>query len=40
MNSTEEQFRVIFDNVHDIIFVVNIEPEGQFRFVAINPAFE
>jgi diguanylate cyclase (GGDEF)-like protein/PAS domain S-box-containing protein len=40
MSSTEEQSQVIFDNAHDIFFVVNIEPEGQFRFVTVNPRFE
>ncbi|MCX5997435.1 MAG: PAS domain S-box protein [Chloroflexi bacterium] len=35
----EMQLSVIHDNVSDVIFVIGVEPDDQFRFVSVNRRF-
>ncbi len=38
--ANEEQLSFIYANIHDIVFVVDVEPNGQFRFASVNYGFE
>lgn len=35
----ENQLAAIYDNVHDVIFVIAVEKDLQFRFVSVNKRF-
>ena len=34
-----EQMLSVFNAAHDVIFHLAVEPDGEFRFVSVNPAF-
>ena len=35
----ERQLSLIYENVNEVVFYLAVEPDGQFRFVSVNPAF-
>jgi PAS domain S-box-containing protein len=37
--TSEARLALIFDTVADVIFLLKVEPDGGFRFEAVNPAF-
>ena len=39
LRSRKEQLSLIYENVHDIIFVVDVAPDGDFRFSSVNSQF-
>jgi PAS domain S-box-containing protein len=39
LRKSEQQQVSIYNTVHDVIFHLAVEPEGQFRFVSVNTAF-
>jgi PAS domain S-box-containing protein len=39
LRENEQRLALIYNTVGDIIFQLAVEPEGQFRFVSVNPAF-
>jgi PAS domain S-box-containing protein len=39
LRENQQRLASIYDTVRDVIFHVAVEPEGQFRFVSVNPAF-
>ncbi len=39
LRAREAQFAAIYHNVNDIIFVINVEPNDQFRFFSVNQRF-
>ncbi len=39
LRENEERLRSIYNTVGDTIFQLAVEPEEQFRFVSVNPAF-
>ena len=39
LQTRERELSLIFNNVSDVIYYVGVEPNGQFRFVSVNPAF-
>jgi PAS domain S-box-containing protein len=36
----EEYLSTIFNHIHDIVFVINVEPGEKFRFISVNNRFE
>ncbi len=36
---SEAHLRQIYDNVRDVVFLIGVDPDGRFRFEAINPSF-
>jgi diguanylate cyclase (GGDEF)-like protein/PAS domain S-box-containing protein len=39
LRAREAQFAAIYHNVSDIVFVINVEPNDQFRFFSVNQRF-
>ena len=39
LRNREEQLRAVFDNVDDILFVIDVGPEDAFRFASVNQRF-
>jgi PAS domain S-box-containing protein len=39
LRESQRRLVSIYDTVEDIIFHLAIEPEGQYRFISVNPAF-
>ncbi len=39
LRAGEAQFAAIYHNVNDIVFVISIEPNDQFRFFSVNQQF-
>ena len=39
LRESEERLRSIYTTVGDVIYQLAVEPEGQYRFVSVNPAF-
>ena len=39
LKANERRLASIYDTVSDIIFHLTVEPEGQYRFTSVNPAF-
>jgi hypothetical protein len=37
LGESEQQLVSIYNTVRDVIFHLAVEPEGQFRFVSVNP---
>ncbi len=37
--ANERELSLIFQNLSDVVFNLAVEPDGQFRFVSVNPAF-
>jgi PAS domain S-box-containing protein len=37
LRASEQQLSLIFDTVGDVIFLLSVEPEDCFRFIAMNP---
>jgi two-component system cell cycle sensor histidine kinase/response regulator CckA len=40
LRESEERYRLVFDNVAESLFLVEVTPDGRFRMLAANPAFE
>jgi PAS domain S-box-containing protein len=40
LQTRERELSLIYANVSDVIFNVGVGPNGEFRFVSVNPAFE
>ncbi|MBI3146069.1 MAG: PAS domain S-box protein [Pseudogulbenkiania sp.] len=40
LRESEQRYREIFENVSDTLFLLEVSPDGRFRNLAINPAFE
>ena len=36
---TEQHLASIYDNIKDVVFHLAVEPDGKFRFIAVNAAF-
>jgi PAS domain S-box-containing protein len=39
LRENEQRLALIYNTVGDIIFQLAVEPDGQFRFISVNPAF-
>lgn len=39
LRTRENQLSLIYDNVHEIIFVIGVEPGDHFRFLSVNRRF-
>ena len=39
LKDREAPLRVIFDNIQDVVYLLDIEQDGGYRFVAVNPPF-
>src|SRR5436190_4050876 len=39
LSTIEQQRRIIFDGINDVLFSVAVEPEGTFRFLVVNDSF-
>lgn len=39
LRARETQLSFIYDNISDIIFVIDVEPDGRFRFKSVNQRF-
>lgn len=39
LRDREGPLRVIFDNIQDVVYLLAVEDEGRYRFVAVNPPF-
>jgi PAS domain S-box-containing protein len=39
LKDREGPLRVIFDNIQDVVYLLDIEQDGGYRFVAVNPPF-
>lgn len=39
LKDRETPLRVIFENIQDVVYLLDVEPDGGYRFVAINPPF-
>ncbi len=39
LRAREAQFAAIYHNVNDIVFVISVEPNDQFRFFSVNQRF-
>ena len=40
LSEREQRFRGIFDNVLDTLYLLEVTPDGRFRNLEVNPAFE
>ena len=40
LQASERQLGLIYTNISDIVFYLEVEPEDRFRFVSINAAFQ
>ena len=40
LRESEQRYREIFDNVSDTLYLLEVTPDGRFRNLAVNPAFE
>ncbi|WP_303311071.1 PAS domain S-box protein [Hymenobacter sp. BT730] len=40
LQEREHQLSVIFDSIADVTFVLNVEPDGRYRFTFANKAFQ
>jgi PAS domain S-box-containing protein len=40
LREREQRYRGIFDNVLDMLYLLEVTPDGRFRNLEINPAFE
>lgn len=40
LRESEQRYREIFDNVSDSLYLLEVTPDGHFRNLAVNPAFE
>ncbi|ALD21224.1 PAS domain S-box protein [Hymenobacter sp. DG25A] len=40
LREREHQLSVIFDTMADVTFVLNVEPQGRYRFTFVNKAFQ
>ena len=39
LRAKELQFSMIYDNTHEIMFVISVKPNDQFRFISVNRSF-
>jgi len=39
LKDREAPLRVIFENIQDVVYLLDIEQDGGYRFVAVNPPF-
>ena len=39
LRDSERDLSLMYQNIHDVIFYLAVEPGGQFRFISVNPAF-
>jgi PAS domain S-box-containing protein len=39
LRKREHEFSLIYENMHDVLFYLAVEPGEQFRFVTVNPSF-
>jgi diguanylate cyclase (GGDEF)-like protein/PAS domain S-box-containing protein len=39
LKDREGPLRVIFDNIQDVVYLLDVEPDEGYRFVAVNPPF-
>ncbi len=39
LQASERQLSLIYANISDVVFVMQVEPDDQFRFVSVNSAF-
>jgi PAS domain S-box-containing protein len=39
LRESERELSLVFKNISDVVFNLAVEPDGQFRFVSVNPAF-
>jgi diguanylate cyclase (GGDEF)-like protein/PAS domain S-box-containing protein len=39
LKDREGPLRVIFDNIQDVVYLLDVEADGGYRFVAVNPPF-
>ena len=39
LKDREAPLRVIFDNIQDVVYLLDVEPDEGYRFVAVNPPF-
>ena len=39
LRDRERDLSLIYQNIHDVVFYLAVEPGGQFRFISVNPAF-
>ena len=39
IRSDKKRLSLIYDNVSDVIFVLDVEPEDHYRFVSVNKRF-
>ena len=40
LRAREAQLSLIHNNSYDVIFAIGVEPNGQFRFISVNPKFK
>lgn len=40
LRERERRYRGIFDNVLDTLYLLEVTPDGHFRYLEVNPAFE
>lgn len=40
LRESEQRYREVFDNVSDILFLLEVTPEGRCRYLEVNRAFE
>ncbi len=40
LRESEQRYREVFDNVSDTLYLLEVTPDGRFRNLEINPAFE
>src|SRR4051812_6737539 len=39
LKDREAPLRVIFQNIQDVVYLLDVEPDEGYRFVAVNPPF-
>jgi diguanylate cyclase (GGDEF)-like protein/PAS domain S-box-containing protein len=39
LRAKELQFSMIYDNTHELMFVISVKPNDQFRFISVNRSF-
>jgi PAS domain S-box-containing protein len=40
LRASEQRYREVFDNVSDLLFLLEVTPDSKFRFIEVNPAVE
>ncbi|HTW78790.1 MAG TPA: PAS domain-containing protein [Terracidiphilus sp.] len=39
LRASERQLLVMYENMHDVVFYIAVEPGEKFRFISVNPSF-